>query len=303
MWNLFCRTDRLGEFLLTLPSIFFFKKHFSKDKIIVLVNRHNLSISKALPWIDKWVVWDGSVLRCWRELMPYRVNRVFVFNPRKDLHLLSFILGAKQRIGYRRKWGKVLLNKAIPDEKYKGEKHEVFYNLDLISLVTSRVYSWEDIWAVLPEIFSFTDLISELPRNLVVLHPFSSDPRKELDLSSWKPIIERVVGERRELALIGSKEEKDKSDRFFRYLTEQIGITNVYNLVGKLDLYQLGCLFKHHTREFIGVDSGPAHLAGLLGLPVRIVWSYAIFNRWKPLAKEIEVIKNLARDIENSRIH
>ncbi len=278
------RTDRLGEFLLTLVAIKLLKDFYIKKKenpeLCLVLNNFNASLIPALNWVDDWLIYEeykiGQLAK--NLLIGRRYDLAVVFNPHKILHFLAFVSGAKVRVGYSRKWS-FFLNKKIVDQKFKAEKHEIFYNLDLVSLITGISYDNKSVEKILPELFSFDDILPDLPYELLVIHPFTSDPRKEVPLSKWQQLLANFQG--RDICVIGSKSERERSVQFLEQI-KKVFKGNIINMVGDLDLYQLGVLLKYHTELFYGLDSGPAHFAALLGKKVYVFWSYASWIRWHP---------------------
>jgi len=85
--------------------------------------------------------------------------------------------------------------------------------------------------------------------------------RRTWQLEKWKKLIDKLSqGNNRKFFVIGSREEQKRNN----FLCDNV---RIFNLCGHLSLSQIPALIKR-SRIFIGVDSGPMHLAAALGKPV-----------------------------------
>jgi ADP-heptose:LPS heptosyltransferase len=199
-------------------------------------------------------------------------------NPRKDFHLAALLGCSGLRVGYNRKWG-FCLNKKIPDKKAWEIKHEIEYNKDLIKLICSRV----DIGSVnlrvdTPESLEFLSREIDLKKKYLVLHPFTSNPAKKLNDLFWNVLQERLASiSGMNIVVIGTREEA----------ADYCG--PAANLAGKLSLRNLACFLKHHCFCFVGLDSGPMHLASLLNIPAAGLFTISNSRRWAPWSNNVLV--------------
>lgn len=92
-----------------------------------------------------------------------------------------------------------------------------------------------------------------LPHNLVVIHCSSNYPAKDWSVENWQKLVDWLINERGYyVAQIGLKAIQ---------LTEN---PKYLDLCGKFTILQTAEIIKHAT-YFIGIDSGPAHLANAVG--------------------------------------
>lgn len=52
--------------------------------------------------------------------------------------------------------------------------------------------------------------------------------------------------------------------------------------MGKLNLRNLAAFLKYNCQSFIGLDSGPMHLANIVGIPVVGLFKASHSKRWRP---------------------
>lgn len=293
------RSDRFGEFLLTLPAIMVLRDSLPEVQIDLLATASNNEIVRDLGYVDNVIEYEDKLysgrigtLRLAYLIRKNAYDAVVCFNPKKNFHVASFLGGAKYRLGYKRKLG-FLLNCTLPGvEFYKG-LHEADKNVELIKLlgVNKVVKNF-----MLPVDQTFENKWG-LKGKYIFIHPFSSDGRKEVDLEFWIELIKKVQQNYKiPIALIGAEQDYELA----KIIVSKI---DLLNFVGKFDLRELTFVYKNFCSLHIGLDSGPAHLAGILNIPVLSIFNLADPRRWKPLGDNAVVvnkenIESLAEDLE-----
>lgn len=273
------RNDRFGEFLLTIPAFCALKQKFPQASLTLVVDGYVEQLAKRIPTVDEVVAWNNrrhslsEIAAFSRILKQQRYDLGVIFNPSKELNIISFLAGIPLRAGYNRKWG-FLLNRKIEDKKSEGLKHEVAYNLDLLkplginpdssNLQFPLEIKSEDISSTIrAEISAYHD-------DFIAVHPWASNKEKEWPLGKFESLVaalSQLTGSK--IALIGGQDEVSKTAQFCYN-------KQVINLTGKTSLIELAALFKQ-CRLLVTNDSGPMHLAAGIGLPV-----VAIFRKGPP---------------------
>jgi|GEM_PF-1067756 len=276
------RSDRLGEFLLSLPAIKLLKLNYPQAQILLACQEQNARLIEGIGFIDRLVPFQSTeTLRdvfALRALMRREsIDMSVALNPKKEFNLAAFIAGVPVRLGYNRKWG-FLLNKKREDDKYLNLSHEIECNIQLVSLVCdSRSVPEIDLpWdetASLEKILENEGLNTRQP--IVVVHPFSSDPSKEIPADFWKELIQRMIRQGAQAVFIGMKEEFQKSP-YQGMLGERC-----MSLCGVTTLRQTATLIKHFCSFYVGIDSGPFHMASLLKKPFAVLFrKEETMKRW-----------------------
>jgi ADP-heptose:LPS heptosyltransferase len=294
---LFIRNDRFGEFLLNIPALRALKETFVQARLIALVNPYVKELAQSIPYIDEVITWENkkhSILETIGLVNLIRnkhIDIAIVSNPSKKFNICSYLTGIPIRVGYDRKWGFLLTHK-MQDKKHLGQKHEIEYNLELVSLIGAKTNDLTlslKIDDKLPEEFRKFDL--EHQTNLIALHPWTSDPIKQWPINSFFELAERLIKELKlRLVVIGGKEEMSRSAEFCSNLNTPVLI----NLTGKTTLGQLATLLKKCSLLISG-DSGPVHLAACVGAPVLAIFRNDLAGksakRWGPWGKGHQVIE------------
>jgi len=273
------RNDRFGEFLLNIPAFRAVKDTFSDCCLIALVDPAVSGLALATGYFDEVIPWKQErhslkeKVGLIRLLRQKNIDTAIILNPAKEMNIISFLSGIPLRIGYDRKFG-FLLNRKLKDTKHLGQKHEVEYNLDLVSLLPARTGDRR-----------LSLKIREKPpiaeRDFVMIHPWTSDPIKQWPLQRFVELAGRVISELGfKVAIVGGKENAEESKRRFSSLGE-----GLIDLTGKTTLEELAALLGV-CRILVTADSGPMHLAACMNTPVIALFSNAIAGkssrRWGP---------------------
>ena len=120
----------------------------------------------------------------------------------------------------------------------------------------------------------------EIDKPYLVVHPFSKDETRQYPWAYWSDLLVRI----RQVHTGGIYVIGGATD-----LRENWGSLGVVNLAGKLSLCSTGYLLTR-ARAFVGVLSGPAHLAAAVGVPTAVLWGGASYPReWSPLGNVLNL--------------
>ncbi len=282
------RNDRLGEFMLTLPAIAALRSRFPLARITLVCGSSLSELARYIEVADNIIIWDSFKKHSLKEKMGLiqsiksrKCDLCIIFNPSREFNIVSFLSGIPIRIGYDRKWGFLLTHK-IPDTKHLAVKHEIEYNLDLLKTV--------GIEAAGEDRFSFKIGHIAVDRDLIVIHPWTSDPIKQWPLDNFKALALKITDELgKKVIIVGGKEEGSYYGGIFTGFNDKIT-----DLTAKTSLIDLARILKGASL-LVSADSGPVHLACSLGTPVLALFRNDIpgktATRWGPRGKDNLVIE------------
>lgn len=269
---LFIRTDRLGETLLNLPAAAALKAAVPQAALTLMVQPALEPLLARLPWIDcvlghaidQAKPWWSEAWRLARRLREHAFDAVVVSNPMKACHAGVWLARVPVRVGYDRKWGRLLTHR-FDNGMERGDHHEVEANLALVRQLV-------DLPATLPE-WRFPRSVpdeQEVLRMLqadglamgepfIVIHPWTSNPRKQWPMERFSALIAALPSCLPcRMVLIGGPESADRSHAIIPAGSSALDLT------GRLSLPQLAALLRL-ARLVLSSDSGPAHLAVAVG--------------------------------------
>jgi len=122
------------------------------------------------------------------------------------------------------------------------------------------------------------------PDGRTLIHPGSGSPAKCWPLERFIELAGRLSAAGREVAFVAGEAELEKwpADAVAKLaaaapLEKPADLVSLYQLVRTASL-------------FIGNDSGPGHLAGIVGVPTVVVFGPGDPNSWKPLGPSVRVV-------------
>ncbi len=305
------RTDRIGDVLLSTPTLSNLRRAFPKAYIAMMVSPYAKDIVEGNPNIDEVIIYDkNSKHKGWWSsakfaamLKKKKFDLAFVLHPTNRSHIIPFLAGIKMRVGYERKLS-FLLTKKIPHLKQLGQKHERDYCLDMLSQLGIKIESEmpfmpikeeSEIWADRTLASFNVDLKKE---NIVAMHPGASCPSKRWPVEYFAHLAKSLIRERGiKIAIIAASD----NEQFGRQLVNLINSSSLIDLVGKTSLSQLASFLKRCCL-FISNDSGPVHIASAVGTPVISIFGRNQAGlspkRWGPLGKQDKVVhKDVGCDV------
>jgi ADP-heptose:LPS heptosyltransferase len=289
---LFIRSDRFGEFLLSLPAVKLVKENFPQSQIYLLAQRDNLELVRGVNFINRFIEYKQCLFNGYRGalrlaiiLRRNKIDCVIIQNPKKEFHLAALLAAVPLRVGYDRKW-RFCLNKKIEDNKFLEKKHEIEYNIDLVKSLCKNVFIPDIDFPQLPEKnFMFLNQVLDINKKYIIIHPFTSNPVKKVKSSFWRELINELKNNfDKEIILLGSRGEKKEAE----FLSRECGVKN---LAGYMGLKTLSGFLKRNCCLCIGLDSGPMHLGSALRISTVGLFRASSVARWRPRGSSSLVIE------------
>jgi len=298
---LICRTDRIGDVLLSTPVIKALKERYPKAYIAMMVSAYAKDIVSGNPYLDKVIIldkdgehkgWLGSI-KFIRELKKYKFDLVLILHPVNRVHLITFFSGIPKRVGYDRKLGFLLTDK-IEHSKQLGMKHELDYNFDLLRYLGIEVSDKDLFIPIKAESekwladFFAQEGISNADK-LLAIHPAASCPSKIWPVERFAETADRLAEKYGFKVLVISG---PKDIALAKNLVKHMHSVTM-NLAGKTSVTQLASLLKR-CRLLISNDSGPVHIASAVGTPVISIFARNQAGlspkRWGPVGKKDKIL-------------
>lgn len=309
------RLSAVGDVIRTLPAVKAIKTHFPTASITWMVEEPSKALIESQPEIDevilfprqRWSEGLKSLKGWWRTIKEVRIFiqalRRKKFDVVLDFHgilksgLLSFLSGSPQRIGYERgtsKEGNFLFSNIkvkLPKEKISRFDR----NFNLLKGMGLEVKP-EGYPLYIPTedreyVKSFFNRLFPPPQSpSIAIHPGTSP--KTL-YKRWMPdqyaqLADRLVRELEATVLFTwGPGELDWVKRIQERMKES-------SLLGPqtLSLTQLGEVYRH-CDLYIGGDTGPMHIASLMGTPVVVIYGPTDPMVNEPFGKHRKVRKQI----------
>ncbi len=138
---LFSRPDRIGDVILSLPTLQAWKKQFPNHQVGILVQYFLRQLLEGHPAIDFIVTLDHedgktkNASELTQELAALKLDRSVSLIPHYEVDRGLKRAKVPQRFGLRTKWFTYFLyTKSVRQKRSQVKKHEAEYNLDLARL-------------------------------------------------------------------------------------------------------------------------------------------------------------------------
>jgi len=209
--------------------------------------------------------------------------------------VLTFLSGARQRIGFYATDGKVWRNRMFTHLAYlKGKQgqHMAEYYLNLLITYNLKTDN------ILPEMKipdEKLDKVSALFRKenipldhpMIAIQPFSLWTYKEWGIEKYAALMRWIVAEYGFTVIVtGSPEEREKADEI-----KKMSGPNTFNLAGKTSIGMFAAVLKSCTL-FIGGDSAGIHIAAAVDTPTVSIFGPASPFAWAPRGKQHAIVYN-----------
>ena len=309
------RLSAVGDVIRTLPAVKAIKTHFPSASITWMVEEPSKALIESQPEIDEVILfprqrWSEGLKSIGGWWKTAKEVRLFIQSLRRkrfdltlDFHgilksgLLSFLSGATQRIGYERRWSKEG-NFLFSNIKVKLPKERISRfdrNFNLLKGMGLEVEPTAYPLYIPAEdreyVKSFFDqLFPPLKRPSIAIHPGTSPKTlyKRWQPEQYTQLADRLVHELKATVLFTwGPGELDWVKRIQRRMRES-------SVLGPhtISLTQLGEVYRY-CNLYIGGDTGPMHIASMMGIPVVVIYGPTdpILN--EPFGPHRKVIKNV----------
>jgi ADP-heptose:LPS heptosyltransferase len=171
-----------------------------------------------------------------------------------------------RRIGFREK-GDKWLTESLPNLKKKGDKHEGYFNFDLLELLEVPAPPKLEP-RLTPDSDALDRLAQKLPAGLAagryaVLHVGAHANKPRLTPDYFIAIARWLILERHlYVVLVGGETDDATADAILAGAGRSVSW--IYNFAGQTDLAETAYLLRDAAVVF-GRDSGPAHIAAAMG--------------------------------------
>jgi heptosyltransferase-2 len=282
------RTDRIGDVILTLPTVEALKSNFPAAHVAMLVRSYTGGLAEGIADV---LLYDRErtmkhFFEMLSEIRRARFDAVIVAYPRFRIALLLWLAGIPVRVGTGYRWYSFFFNKRVYEHRKTVEKHESEYNLSLAKAIGCKIPDKPLARLVITEREKQTAQATRLKLGLtnsdqvVLLHPGSGGSARD-----WKP--EHFTQLAIELSkrgfcivITGGESEVELVMR----VAQNAG-DGVKPFISKLSLKEFAA-FIQTAKLFVANSTGPLHLAAAVG--VSVIGFYSPLRvmspkRWGPL--------------------
>jgi heptosyltransferase-2 len=257
----------LSDFLFTLPALLALRETFEGALIYAVVRPELAPLLEGSPLVDEILLRPRGGISAQAALMvklrAHHMDIAVAFSPSRNTTLLAWSSGAAVRIGFASAHMEPLLTHGVLQE---GPATVETY-LDLVRALgcQTRQYDYCNLLRISPRYTQQADaLLAEhgVEPPFVVVAPEAGGKRgiKEWPVEYWADALNELTSSY-SVVLAGTRPAA-----VITSLLSDKASSRVFDFTGRTDLPTLAALCGR-ARWFLGIDSGPMHLAAALGIP------------------------------------
>lgn len=288
--TLVCRTDAIGDALLTLPVCAALKRADPKGEVVFLASDYAAEAVFGQPGVDRVIRVEPRASLA-RRLRSERFDAALMVFPDRSVSWAVWRAGIPVRVGTARRWWSWLYTHRVQHSRQAGGRHEAEYNLDLVKAlgvpaklepVSLRTTAAARTWAR-----GYLRQVGLRRGAFVILHPGGSGSSANWPPEAYAQLAARLQARRIQVFLTGSAAEQVKLAQIAQRCTPELP-----RLQETIRLPQLMALIAE-SAVFVSGNTGPMHLAAGLGVPGVAVFPAAGVTgpeRWHPLGRSVRVL-------------
>jgi len=286
---LICRTDSIGDVMLTLPIAKAIKNELSEVKISFLAKNYTKPLIECCQWIDEFILYEENI----EPKIPNNIDAVLHVLPSNFLARFFKKIQVATRIGTsRRSFNIFTCNKLVHYSRKKSDLHESQLNLKMLSALNMKsryeLGTIPDLYGLSPKATIPSEvktLIGNQPK--LILHPKSQGSAPEWELNRFNELAQKLAENGFQVFFSGT----DNEGELFR---QHIDFSpNILDVSGTMNLHEF-IAFINESDGLIASSTGPLHIAAALGKHVLGLYSdqRPMFPiRWAPVGKNASFIE------------
>ena len=297
----------VGDAVMTIPALRELRRLLPSAHITLATRSWAEGLFADADFLDDLLVYDrgprdlGALVRQTREWRRRRFDAAVLFQNAFEAALIARAASVPIRFGYATDGRRALLTHPLPVPAWRGERHEVFYYLNIIAELERLLDGATTIDDREPR---FALRVSgerregalELLRAegarmghgpLVALCPGSTNSRaKRWPTTSYAALADLLIESAgASVALVGSRDEEDISIEVARLMHHRpvmlTGRTGLAEVVAVLSLADL----------LVTNDTGPAHIGAALDRPTLVIFGPTVPAATRPYSPLAEIVR------------
>ena len=281
------RTDKLGDLITALPTMYVLKNQNPKNRIIACVAPLNVTLAKQFSFIDEVIVDDGksSLFSLAQKIKEKNIDISFTLFSNTRVAFAQFLARIPQRIAPATKIAQIFYTHRVKQHRSEVKMAEFEYNLALTQEIFPKIslkypkplLTFNDAQKVF-EVFCINNDIS---KEIIAFHVgFGGSSDANLTLDEYENLIRNLlIFKKYQVVMTFGPDEKElyeaMQDRF-----EGEDVVFYLSLDGLVHFAKLISKFK----LFVSTSTGTYHLASLVGCSTMTFFADSLFasaSRWK----------------------
>jgi len=284
---LVCRTDRIGDLILSTPVFEAVKKAYPNCHLGVLVKETTEELLRHNPWIDETIRYrPRELFQLVHQLRKYELT--IVLYPTFVIALLCWFARIPVRIGTGYRFYSFLFNRRVHEHRKDCRKHEAEYNMNMLKPLGITGPIKPCVWISDKEREWATQRTQNVEKgNIVAVHPGSGGSSRPWNSPYFGRLADLLQESGFRVLLTAGRGEEELQKQVLSSMTSSPAAT-----VDDADLLQLAAVFER-CELLITNSTGPMHLAASCGVPVIGIFcpiKGCTPRRWGPVGDNSRVL-------------
>ena len=291
------RTDRAGDFILTLPVFRELKKAFPQSCLCAHVRSYTAPLARLAGEIDEIILDDSYPAGLWcsplaEDFRKKRFDLAVIVHPAGRSVLATWRAGIRRRVGRASNVFQLFLNDRRVQKRSRNEKHEFAYNLDLLNGIVPAIdflpWSFKLPEQMIADGTAFLARAGMAGCKPVIVHPGHGGSAHNISTAMYARLVAGLLqNDVPVLVSLGPNEESLRL-QFPAPVHGRLAFASDLPDLAALAGVFAGC------SAFCGGSTGPLHLAAALQLPCAAFFPPVAAmtpKRWGPVGCASLIIK------------
>ncbi len=291
------RTDRAGDFILTLPVFRELKKAFPQSCLCAHVRSYTAPMARLAGEIDEIILDDSYPAGLWcsplaEDFRKKRFDLAVIVHPAGRSVLATWRAGIRRRVGRASNVFQLFLNDRRVQKRSRNEKHEFAYNLDLLNGIVPAIdfspWSFKLPEQMIADGTAFLARAGMAGCKPVIVHPGHGGSAHNISTAMYAQLVAGLLqNDVPVLVSLGPNEESLRL-QFPAPVHGRLAFASDLPDLAALAGVFAGC------SAFCGGSTGPLHLAAALQLPCAAFFPPVAAmtpKRWGPVGCASLIIK------------
>lgn len=283
-----CRTDNIGDVILSLPVAGYLKTNFPEIKISFLGKSYTRPIIEACRFIDDFI--DREEVLVSKKLTADAILFLYLD---KAIAQLAFSNNIRIRVGTANRWFHwFYVNKKIFFSRKKSDLHEAQLNFKLLEGIgmfhNPTLDEISNLYGLAAKKIEFSEL-KDTSRKHIILHPKSKGSAREWPMANYEALAHLLVSSGSEVWVTGTLPEGNLIKHQAPNLFDS---PQIHDMTGVLTLDQL-ISFISLANGLVACSTGPLHVAAALGkIAVGLYPPRKPIHpgRWAAIGSQVEIL-------------
>lgn len=282
----------IGDVINSGPVCIELKRKYPDSELLFITIPESLTVAKSIPGVDRVIVYDKKaehkgLLNLAKFAIPFglreKIELAVVLNETFRSALLSFLLGAKKRIGRNSQGRGILLTNTIPftDEEKALGIHVTEQYMRVLKLI--NLYNSEQKMG-----FNYSAGDMEFINGFLAAKGLHDScliglcPCANIENRDWKPEeaakFIKFINQNKDqkVIIIGAEMAKAFAEKL-----KELGSDDFVDMTCKTTIPQLAALISKF-KTLVSVDTGPMHLGLALNIPTISMFMQSNQLKWGP---------------------